>query len=267
LVFEELLEFPAGEVVSIPFWPGASRLTKLDQQASLFEQYKLLHCEYKLSPKIGTTEPGHTIAGIDFDTADAPTSSQGVIALSPKVFGPVWSALSPLVVPPSKAMKGNWHYTPKGMRAKDGMLGATHAFCMFSDAPKASQFVMVKYSVRFAGPTGPQAVQTVEYTYDATSKKWLNQKGQETARMTVMPNAKASIDASSTDGGWLDSFLQSLPSWSKTADNVVGAWHRTTGYFMPNPGQNFLPLQQALRDEEGEDAAPARDVLLTVEVL
>lgn len=93
------------------FAPGSSGLALLDNEARLYDQYKLIKCVIKYKTASGTTTQGDFVYGVDYNTKSTDISFNAVSLLEPKWVGPVWNN-GTLTVNKDQAMKGmSWRYT------------------------------------------------------------------------------------------------------------------------------------------------------------
>lgn len=214
------------------FWPGATGCLLLDKSAVIYSNYKIKSLQYKLSPTVGTTRSGYYVAGIDYDTVDAPNTVRDISALSPKAHQPVWKG-STLRVDPSAAMRvstSGWRFVSNNSRTETDM-GPAVMFAMSLTNPEAeavSIAVWVKYSVEVMGPD----LHSNDGDYFYTGTQWETKKG------TAVNNLKVGPGVRSFEG----EFTTTASKTAEEAASLVNTFFQTLGKSIADVSTNVVEL-------------------------
>lgn len=214
------------------FWPGATGCLLLDKSAVIYSNYKIKSLQYKLSPTVGTTRSGYYVAGIDYDTVDAPNTVRDISALSPKAHQPVWKG-STLRVDPSAAMRvstSGWRFVSNNSRTETDM-GPAVMFAMSLTNPEAeavSIAVWVKYSVEVMGPD----LHSNDGDYFYTGTQWETKKG------TAVNNLKVGPGVRSFEG----EFTTTASKTAEEAATLVNTFFQTLGKSIADVSTNVVEL-------------------------
>lgn len=152
--------------------PGGSGLARLDQYASLFQEYRIDKWVVKIKPTVGTTSAGTYVAGVSYDYARQPTDFRGIAVLAPKVTGTVWQAAT-LTASAQRLMRQSWMLTSgTGVSTEETVSGYV---CLATDGTdgRTTMSVWVDYSVTLQGPSSVSRAQADDiYTYDSANRRW-----------------------------------------------------------------------------------------------
>lgn len=163
LVRHEFLEdVIAGKGKSLVLAPG--NFSWLKNVAKAFERYRwqFLHLEYR--PAVGTTTAGTVALGVDWSdssvTADevgqlrlsADPSKASVLACTPNVDGPVWSAVPRLPIPPNRLQSRAWYDIPSDLsKASEIFDVAVGSLVCYASGSGTVGEIWVNYSVTLSG--------------------------------------------------------------------------------------------------------------------
>lgn len=163
---EYLGKAAANKTTLLNICPGKSGMSRLDNYAVLYDQYKIEKWNVRFTPRVGTTVSGMYVAGIAYSHLDNPDGVADVAALAPKIHHAVWQGGN-LSAAPSKLMKQKWMYVYSAKASAEDTIAGKVA--IFVDGDKAEIDVWVDYAVSFTGPT---TAKKEEHVLQTDGKKW-----------------------------------------------------------------------------------------------
>jgi hypothetical protein len=128
------------------FSPGSSGLLSLDQQAQIYELWRVKKLALTFRTATGSTQSGTVYAGVDFDSTDIPTTAQGIARLTPGFQTAVWKD-GRFEIPVDRVNRQKWMLTSSGITPVD----SGFSLVWLSTLDNAGEFYL-DYEIEFSGP-------------------------------------------------------------------------------------------------------------------